>query len=285
MSTIFPHPVLHSHTLDYSDPKAYQATFRRKDKIILEVQHTLARDTLVASLIEKKDASFYCTVSVRGTAFRRTKSTVDVNVQDDRVTACQEIELPAFKNRPEVFAFAGIFNHNAQMIPWREAKGVDNFHKPEDWADINFPSHSILAYSGWIRFFPMDALFQIKSDPNITQGVFTAETSYNPTIRITISMHNKLFDEVESNPNSSVRAHVLCASLIPTLKELQGKYEKFCDGGDPDETESTDLEAAEGLKQYLISEKIPTWEDEGFDPVEAASRFKPAMLGDEIEST
>ena len=280
MSTLFPHPVLHEKTLDYRDPEAYKATFQRKNSgTVLEVRHTLKKGTLIASLIEQKEASFYCTVSVGGTAFRRTEKAA-ADIQDDRITADQEIELPAFKNHLEMFAMAGVLNHDAKQVSWEKVTGMDNFYKSENSASLYFSDHAMLACSGWRRFYSMNALFQIKSDSDIGPGVFQAETCYQPTIRITISMDHKLFDEVQTNPSGSVRAHVLCASLVSTLKELKEKHEKYSEGNgaNVDDTDVTDLEAAEGLKQFLISKQIPTWEDENFNAVEAASKFKPAML-------
>ena len=281
MSTLFPHPVLHDKTLDYRDPKAYEATFQRKTKTILEVRHTLKRNTLVASLIEREEASFYCTVSVGGTAYRRTE-TIAANIREDRITATQEIKIPAFRDRPEVFVMAGVLNQDAKPVSWEEAIDMDDFHKSESSVTLGFPGHAMLACSGWRRFYPMDALFRTKLDSQIDEGIFQAETCYQPTIRITITMGRKLFREVNDYPRGAARAHVLCASLIPALKELEERYRR-CSGGngaDADDIDQTVLEAAEGLKQYLISKKIPTWEDEEFNAVEAASKFKPAMPDD-----
>ncbi len=283
MSTLFPHPVLHQDTLDYSDPKAYQATFKRMGKTTLVVEHTLRRDTLIASLIEQEKASFYCTVSIGGTAFRKTEP-APASIRDGSITAHQEIEHPAFVNRYDVFASAGVLNHEAKRMPWEKATGIDAFYKDET-SDLEFSAGAMLACSGWRHFYPMDALFRIKSNSDLNTGVFQAEPSYQPTIRITIQMNNKLYDEVEGNSQGTVRSHVLCASLIPVLKELEEKYKRCSEKSDTEslDTDRADLEAAEGLKRFLISKEIPTWEDEAFNAVEAASKFKPAMLDDREE--
>ena len=281
MSTLFPHPVLHEDTLDYDDPKAYSTVFRRKNKTTLEVEHTLKRNTLVASLIERKEASFYCTVSIGKTAFRKTASVSVTTHKGEDFTARQEIEYPVLQDRYEVFVVAGILNHKTKHVLWEKATGVDDFHKPDESTAISFSKGAMLACSNWRRFYPMDALFRIRSDSSIASGAFHAEMSYQqPAMRITIRMENKLYDLVESNSQGPDRAHVLCASLVSALQELEEKYRRCNEGSDPDsrDTDRTDLEAAEGLKQFLISQKIPTWEDDTFNAVEAASKFKPAPL-------
>ena len=281
MSTLFPHPVLHTDTLDYCDPDAYSASFERisqsgESETVLQVQHRLKKDTLIATLIEQGEASFYCTVAVDRTPFRCTEEAIEVEIQQDSITARQEITLPAFKSHPDMFAMAGIRNHGAKQIPVEEAKGIDDFYKSEELAALNFSEHAMLACSNWRHIYHVGTLFRIQVDEDMTGGTFRAEACYQP-LRITISMSRTLFGAVESN-NEAIRAHVLCASLVPMLKELREKHRKCNEGGDVDTVDVTDLEAAEGLKNYFKSQKIPTWEDSEFNPVKAASQFKPAVL-------
>ena len=279
MSTVFPHPVLHQDSMDYDDPLAYSAEFSRSSKVAIEVEHRLKKNTLVASLVEQGKASFFCTVAAGGTVYRRTEKVENIDLKDELITARQKIELPTFRNRPEIFANAGVFNHAKIKICWSEAAGVDEFHRDEY---LGFSDYALLAHKGWVRFFPMDALFQIKSEKNMPMGEFRSHTSFaNSAIRIFITMAPKLFDEVVSDRDSPARSHILCAAMIIALKELRQIWEKNENGSREDE-DGIHLEAAEGLKQYLEKNGIPTWEAEDFDPAESASKFKPVKTNDQL---
>lgn len=282
MSTLFPHPVLHADTLDYCDPDAYNASFERRIKsgepeTILRVQHRLQRNTLIATLIERGEAFFYCTVAVDRTPLRRTEEAVDVEIQKDSITARQEIALPAFKSHPDMYTMAGIRKHGAIQIPVEEAKDLDDFYKSGELTTLNFSDHAMLACSNWQHLYHVGTLFRIQIDKGMDGGTFRAETCYRP-LRITISMGETLYRAVENN-NEAIRSHVLCASLVLMLKELQEKYRRCNEGNDAEGVDKVDLAEAEGLRNYFDSElKILTWEDPEFNPVEAASRFKPVVM-------
>ena len=285
MSTLFPHPVLHRHTMDYRDSDAYEVTFARnrqpgKAAAVVTVEHRLKKNTLLATLVERGDAAFYCTVAVDRTAYRLTEEATEVSTQDYAIVARQEIAIPAFRNYPDIFTVAGIHGLGEQQVSMADAVDLDDFYK-SDASTLELPKHGMLATSGWRQLTCEGALFRTVVDDRIKKGGFKAETCYQP-LRITVRMNRELFDEMEKR-NEVVRAQVLCASLSIMLKELHEKYKNCEDGKEDSHDDASDLEVAGRLKKYLRANGIPTWEDDDFNPTEAASMYKPALLDDTLE--
>lgn len=278
MSIIYPFPVLYRETLDYEDPGAYSAELRREGRTKVAVDHRLKADTLVGSLVRAEQAKFYCTVSVRGTAFRRTETVPfpETVAENGALVAQQRVEIPAFPWAPEVFASAGVVLLEEQDIPGAEAPGVSGFFR--DGGPLRFPPHSRIAFGGWLRFFSMSALFHIQSDPDIEEGAFKTEVNRGERLQVSITMHPKLFDEIETNRESRTRAHILCAALTQAFQELHQAWQATqADGLLQDEADTRFLELAEGLGDFLRSKGIPTWEDDSFNPSLSASRCYKAL--------
>ncbi len=277
MNLLYPHPVLHKATLDYHDPGMYRVGFEKKNiegTTFIQIEHELDNGkSLISSLMEKNEAVFYSTVSVGNSCYRRTEKIGGVK-EGGNIVAKQCLEIPNFKDVREIFVCTGVAMSKGKSIKWKNAKGVVEFHKTEK---LIFRDHALLAFEGWKRFYPSGALFRIKSDSDMEEGAFRAEANYGgEVLQIVVTMAPKLFDEVESNKNGTARAHVLCASLIPTLMELQQIQTKISNGEEHDSTEENKLKKAKGLQAYFESQQIPIWGEEDFNAVEAASRYKPA---------
>ena len=273
MSIMYPHPVLYDGTLDYDADADYHADVS-KSREVIEVKHVLSRGSLVAALVESGKAKFFCTVSVRGTVFRRTESTAG-NVVGNSISGQQRVEIPEFKFRREIFVHTGVCLLESEDVAWEDASGVTEFHKAPR---LSFSGRAFLALSGWKRFFPQDALFHIKSVQEMAEGHFEARTNQGESLRIVVSVAPRTYQTVVHERDSTVRSHVLCAALAQTLAELKQAY-KNVSGGDSDTgpEDQQFLESAEGLKAFLRAKKIRTWEDEDFSPVLAASQYKPAL--------
>ena len=274
MSIVYPHPMLHGETLDYVDPQAYKAEFRKPNEALVEVTHVLKSPSLVAELVESGKAVFCCTVSVGGTSYRRTEKMEGGKAWGGQVCVVQRLEIPKFGQSHEVFANAGVVLLEEVALDWKEDYGLDSFHKVQK---LSFQAHALLATSGWKRFYQSGALFRIEMDKDMEGRAFRADVSYEPALRINIKMASELYDEVEAGEEGAARAHVVCASLAMLLEKLHVLYQKQSDGDNLDETETAKLEKAEGLSQYLKSKGIPTWDDQNFNPVEAASMYKPVV--------
>lgn len=277
MSIVYPHPMLHGETLDYVDPQAYKAEFRKPNENLVEVTHILKVPSLVAELVENGKAAFCCTVSVGGTSYRRTEMMSGGTAWGEKISVEQKLEIPEFGRSHEVFANAGVVLLKEVVLDWKEDYGLDDFHKGQK---LHFQDYALLATSGWKRFYPSGALFRIEESKDMEGRTFRADVSYEPVLRVTIKMTSKLFDEVDADKEGTARAHVVCASLAVLLEQLHALYQKQSvqgEQGELDETESTNLEKAEGLMQYLKFKGIPTWDDQNFNPVEAASCYKPVV--------
>lgn len=280
MSVIFPFPVMHERSLDYIDPRAYGLELRRDDKRSLTALHSLSSDTLVGELVGDGLASFYCTLSVRGTAYCRTQLSdrESVMVSEHTVRATQRVEVPAFSWQPEVFANCGVVLHESKTVAREDASGVDKFFFADGAEEIAFPKHARIATSGWKRFFSMNSLFQIKSDREMDLGPFKAVVGRSDPIQITITMHPSLYDEVKFSSDSRVRAHVLCSALTQAFEELRQASENIREAQLlPEDEDEQFLEHAEGLENYLKSRNIQTWREDGFIPSYAASKCYEAI--------
>ncbi len=289
MSVIFPFPVMHERSLDYNDPRAYGIELRRDDKRSLTAIHILRADTLVGEMVKDGLASFYCTLSVRGTAYCRTQLTEQesVIVSDHAVQATQRVEVPAFSWQPEVFANCGVVLHDAKTVSREDASGVDDFFFEDGAEEIAFPKHARIATSGWKRFFSMNSLFQIKSDREMDLGPFKAVVGRSDPIQITITMHPSLYDEVKYRSDSRVRAHVLCSALTQAFEELRQASDNIREGQMQlaDDEDEQFLQHAEGLENYLKSKDIQTWREDGFIPSYAASKCYEAIeaMSDDLD--
>ena len=273
MSTIYPHPVLHPDTLDYKDVGAYEYIPRRDGQTII-VEHILRESALVGMLAREGKATFYATVSVLGTIFRRTKTIVGESDNLGKITASQKIKLYPFIGSPQIHVQAGVVAHEEVEVDWATAAegGLEDFHKAEK---IKFPSYALLADGGWQSFYPANALFKLQSDPDYKEGTFKVDIDrLSDTLKIIISLGPKLFDAVEAG-DEVARSQVLCAALAKALADIKRVYNKK---GERDETDVQLLEKAESLAIYLNRQGIPAWGSDGFDPVLSASLYKPVPL-------
>lgn len=274
MSIMYPHPVLYEGSLDYGESADYRADVSKSHEVI-EVRHVLSRGSLVATLVESGKAEFFCTVSVGGTVFRRTESATG-NIVGNSISGHQRIEMPEFKFRREVFVHTGVCLLEKEDVAWEDALGVTEFHEAPQ---LRFSDCAFLALSGWKRFFPQDALFHIESVQEMKEGHFDARTNQGESLRILVKTAPRTFQIVVHERDSTVRSHVLCAALAQTLAELKQAYKNVSSGeADTGPEDQQFLELAGGLKAFLRAKKIPTWEDEGFSPILAASQYKPALM-------
>ena len=300
MSVIFPFPALHPETLDYTDPQGYRSEVQRASNKIT-VHHSIDRNNLVYRLIHEKMAVFCATVSVRGSIYRRTEDVpLDRAVDSQGDIFCRQvIEIPEFKDDLQIFINCGVAtcreikmeqgqeecfefrspdsSQNSPVVLLHKDTGLSDFFLD---SEIRFPENSLIAYSGWNRFFSLDSLFTIVSDPKIIRyGEFSAHITYANQLKIYIDMAPSLYDEINGNRNSPARGHVICAGLVKALEELHSAYLRTEEQGEgANDTDRQLLEQAEGLKHYLESRSppIPTWEDENFNAVYAASSYRPA---------
>lgn len=281
---VYPFPVLQQETLDYDIAEGYKVNLARNG-FMVSIEHVLQTNTLVAEMIHKKLATFYGTVSVRGTSFRRTETVMIEHIQDNgagELVATQKIQIPDFKRDLDVFASTGVYLMKEQNVPVKQALGVSEFLRPPEIGELNFPLHSMIAFSGWKRFFSMSALFIIRSDNAIELGAFKVNVSRTGHLKITITLHPELFDEVEANHDSKARAHILCTALATALQEIYQAHLRVTSTHEPDDYDTQFLELAEGLSIFLESNGIPTWENEDFDPAFSASLLYKASL-EELE--
>ncbi len=273
MSIVYPFPTLHADTLDYDKSGSYAPELERADTTIIQITHKLATDNLVASLITKQSACFFATVCIRGTIFRKTERVSSNGItENDLIVVKQQIKIPSLKNTDGVFVRPGVVLNEDCDINNAEAIGVSNFHKQN--ASIHFPAFSIIAFTYWRNFFSMGTLFTIRSDEQMDknhEGSIRVEINYVTAIKINIKMSRKMFDEVERDKKGAIRSHILCTALTLALKELRHYYVQI-------EDYETELEKAVGLKIYLQSKKLPTWEDDNFDAAYVSSKLYPALL-------
>lgn len=283
MSSIFPFPVLHNESLDYEDPQAYLAEpSRRKNEII--VKHKLKNNNLVADMVLQQDATFFTMVAVRGTIFRKTYTLENMfnnpnTEQSQEIKSQQNMTIPNFRNKPDVFVNCGVVMSKETDRDAQQAKGVSKFF--HDTGKIVFPQHAIIAFSGWTRFFSMGSLFRIVV-AKYDAGLFNVELDYSNTFRIVIRVGNKLYENIVNNRTGPTRNHVLCVALTVAFTELKQSNDQLENNTeDSNELEEKKLELAEGLKLYLQSKGILSWEDAEFNPAYAASIIYSAMVDDE----
>lgn len=284
MTILYPFPVLHSESLDYRDPRAYRAEPQRTGRAAVVIDHVLRANTLVGRLVQQRAATFFATVSVRGTVFRDTRITASdsLHASGNKFSAKQTIPLPEFSWAPELFVHAGVLLLRSVTLTENQVsdeikQGLSDFYGN---TSIHFPSHSRIAFIDWKRFFSMSALFKIQSDITYKNGHFQSETIRSSPIQISVTMSPQLFDEIEADHDSTARAHILCSALTQTFQELH-HAQKAGQSDLLDQRDDADvqfLEQADGLKVYLESRGIPTWEDEQFNPTYSASRLYQASL-------
>lgn len=286
MSIVYPFPVLHENTLDYDDPKAYSSELRRDGKTKVVIDHRLKRDTLVGSLILQGKAAFYSTVSVRGTTFRSTQTVdqTDVKPIQDLLEAEQKVQIPEFPWSPEVFASSGVVLLEDEEVSTQSESDLMDFFR--DGSTIRFPAQAKLAFKEWVRFFSMGALFQIESEESIKDGAFSVQVSRSNRLQILIRLPHALYDEVNANREGGARRHILCAALTQAFQELYQAQLVVNDTSnifDSKEEAEQFLELAEGLKQHLEDRKIPTWDDDGFNPAYSASLYYRVEIPETVD--
>ena len=281
MSLIYPFPVLHPESLDYENPNAYTAEMKRVDATSIHIAHEIKRDNLVSDLLEQDAAAFFVTVAVSGTVYRKTETAQKFEPHTDKIRAKQDIIIPAFRNNPTVSANCGIVALRDVKLDSDRVRGITEFFRDEK--SFTFPAHSVLAYRGWRRFFGLNALFRIINDQEIkNNGEFKCELYTSDSFRIDIRMGRMLYDAVERDKNGKERAHVLCSALTWVLQDLWKAHKQLLEEN-PDEVDNHMLEQAQDLKRYLINKDIPTWEDDDFNAVYAASKCYPAIVEEDIQ--
>lgn len=278
MNIIYPFPVLHPDTLDYNNPeKLYSVEFTKNDRGVVTIEHKLQKGNLVASLVEGGKAVFYGTVCARGTIFRNTcyAKSQDVQTLDNTCRTKIEMVIPSFSWGPRIIACGGVSLTSEMTVSQSDALQVSSF-LTDNCSQFHFKKNSMIAFSGWMELFSMLSLFRIHSSKDLEPGEFTASTYSANHLRINITMHPKLFDEVEQNMKGSARAHVLCTALANTLKEIHTAYKK--PDGELEANEEQLIEEAESLQGFLIRNDIPTWEDNDFNAALTASMCYKVLL-------
>lgn len=281
MNIIYPFPVLHPESLDYDCPEEiFSVEFSKSDKGTVTIEYKLKQESLVGSLVKNGTAVFFGTVCARGTIFRATRS-IDaqaVNLADELLLAKQVISLPNFSWKPRVIACGGVSLTTEKSVNLNDFSEVSSFIT-DIRKEYDFKRNSMIAFSGWMELFSLLSLFRIHSKKEINPGEFLVSTSSANQLQINISMHPKLFEEVDNYKHGSARAHVLCTALTSTLKEIHAAYIKPT--GEAEQGDEQLIEEAEILQEFLIRNNIPTWEDNEFNAASTASKCYKVFL--EIE--
>lgn len=287
MSIVYPFPTLHEHTLDYKNPDAYTAVFRRDDDTMVSVNHCLFHDSLIGSLVAEERATFFCTLSIRGTAIRSTDvvNSSDIKLIHSNLEVRQTVEIPKFPWSPELFATSGVMLLEELLVS--DLAGTDLIEFFHDRGTISFPAYAKVAFKDWVRFYSMGTLFTIRSDVSIPKGAFKVDVLSSSTLEIYITLHPMDREVVCADRNGSTRKHVLCSALTQAFQEIL-QFQKIAD--EPDSTEGKDealqfLELTESLQRFLEARCIPTWVEDDFNPALSASLLYQAVSAEADDAT
>lgn len=261
---VYPFPVLSSESVDYRNNQAYKVEVS-KDAEIIKIKHSLDDDSIVADFVKKGKASFSCFLSVPRTLHRKTYL-----CKSSELEISQKIPFPLHVSAGKVFLRPSIVS--------LEGLEIDNFDSLSDFykigvgSPIQIPKGGILGFSKWFTISSVfSKLFRIRNKPelNSKSGLFESKVSTDKGFQIVVEMGKRLYEKVaEGDP---VKDYILCSALASAFTELKLKSDRK-EENDP---EDGLLSEAKGLRELLENKGIRTWEDEGFNPVYAASCLKP----------
>lgn len=267
----------------FDNPEGYDVSmFYSGDKVTID--HLLKKNTLAGMLANNRSAVFYGSVSVRGTVYRKTEiirheETFDTNPDSGagNVIATQEIQIPGFKWRPEVASSAGVCLMKTESVPVEKARDISKHLSDKKKGTLLLPKYSRIAFSGWKRFFSISDKLCICTNTEIEKNVVKITTSLDERFQITLSLHKELYIKVAGS-RKNTRAQIICTALATALKKLRRTYLNANSTHSEEDAGSFSLE--EGLCEFLVSNKIPTWKEDNFDPSHAATLlYKASMAG------
>lgn len=267
----FPFPVLSETSLCYVDGVSYEAHIHRRDEEDdITVEHRLRGDSLVAALVNEKRAKFACDVSVPLTMCRRIYPLDG----DGEVVAMQRIPC----NKGE---FSGIPRLRpivvcAERIPptlVRDFHGLDAFYSE---GHVQFPDGAIVADAGWKKFGGHSGLFWIECSSDVPPGTVRVTESTSDGFYFVVSVHPEDYALMQTPGERENECRgVMINALTDAMSELRNGDLRH---------EWRDHQSLQALYRDLEAHGVPTWEDDDFRPIYAATTLRPYALSSPEEA-
>lgn len=270
-STSFPFPVLGGYErMDYVSPCAYKTLDWQVSGNDVKFRHQIEGDGLVSQLVSQGTANFACTLVMKETMYRRTF----IADGGGGLSVNQSIHIEA-NNR----------SSGAPMIlPFVAYKGKDKSFTTDNsmaldrlWSGQTFvlPKGAIIAMEQW-REFSLDLgnLLKIKKDDHLLPGHMRVKAIPDQSGYFLVDVSPDLFSDIRKAKVKGGDKNLHLNSILTHALTAGFSHLSEC----RDDEEMKTCENFQSVMRRLQKNNIATWEDDDFDPLEAACFWEPHRL-------
>ena len=273
-SRVFGYPALHSATLDYENPNAYQTEIDYKpNKHTAYITHSMDADSLVFHLVKEGLAFLACVESLPDLIHRKIHyiNQESYNRHERTIKCFQEISIFGNNERKHFYAFhlwpIIVLKDALELRPQGQGEGVLDSNNPDyglkglhKGGSFSLPEGAILAYGNWHSSDSSLGLFVIRENNNYPEDAFRVEgpTQEEGIFQIVVSVNPLLRREI--NSNDSKKNHILCCALTQIFMKLSCEKSNKLEIGEEGQQDSvSDIafwDAIENkIKQQLTSKE------------------------------
>ena len=260
---IFPHPVMASGGMDYTEGHHYetkQLVNEPGDHGAVLIEHRVTGENLVAQMLKKRQAAFSCTITASSCAYRRVfvSDKIPEETQDGLVVQ-QRLEFVTDDfGHPIMFQPAVMTRVAIDPFEAQESHGLNGIWLGEQ---IQMPKAAMIATGPfWKAENEIESILKIKVAPEgkLPPGCYQVEAVPEQGFYFEVLVSPDLFEGLKQ-PGKSFRHResIYAAALAQGLVRLHQAYDK--------REEWIDQSNLRLLYSMLKQKHAPTWDEEDFD--------------------
>lgn len=259
-----PYPALEAGNLSYPDGKYEAAIKMGDDGRSVKITHKITNAPFLESLITEGTAQFGCYLSVPKVGVRQLhlcqpkKHGQEMKWED-------EINAEAPKLRPVL-----LYTGNERKHSLTKKDGVAEIWQGKE---ISLPEGAKLARGDFLTINSTEyALLRPRLNEEYEPGTFNVKPDTEGGFYFAVDAAPDIFSLLQLKQDPSLRQAILAAVVGQCFAILQKDY------SEDDDNSIEDFPNLKVLRQKLQNELDCDWNDEGFDPLLAATRLYPVSI-------
>ena len=261
-------PILASDRLDYVGSAYAVAVARASEGTGMSVRHRICGRNLVASLLERQQATFAVEVSSPYATYREIQRVGETGLLEaiQAVTWDSRDIVPPVYLRPLVIATV---DEPSTIV----LNGEHGVHEVWQGVTVDLAPGAILgADQFWRAASTWQSLLRLVSNDALPQGAYQVKTNTGDGFHFRVEMHPELFETMVS-PGDSYRhcQSILTGCLSRGLELVKQEY-----GGTGERWREYPVLRA--LHDKLDKQGLGTWDDDKFRPDLVATRLKSIVF-------
>lgn len=237
----------------------------------VRLKHEISGAAFVENLIQEGRAKCGCLVSVSKTGYRKMENGTEDNKYEQVVSWDLSIA-----GEPPLIGPVIILNEDVEH-QFSEEDGVAEIWQGKT---IKISRGARLARTQYLRpTATMHHLLKVKKAENMEEGRFKVEPNTNDGFSFSVVAAPDVYDFLQ-NPqgHDKLKHSMLIHAVSRCFNILQNEYGSNSDSGEEGDEIWAEYFNLRALSDWLNNQGLSHWCDDGFDPMETATKLYPAKI-------